>query len=143
MKIIYIIFLLLLFNFLLILALLFISPLQEMLHGSQFLIPFITLFILGFSLTLLTRKLKQKTKLKKCLFLTGISAMLLLIGSVLHNFFYALEILTKNIPILPQLMSILHVFFFLTAFPISPILFLIGAVKTSLLFLKTRSKSTS
>lgn len=93
--------------------------------------------ILGIFLIYLTLKLKVKGKLKKFLILTGISAIGPLVFSILHNLFYALEVISNNIAVLKYLMGFLHVASFLIALLISPVGFLIGVIG-SIILLKKR-----
>ena len=72
----------------------------------------ISFFLLGLLLIFLTLKERIKGKQKKFLLLTGICASGFLLGVFLHNFLYALAIITKDIPLLPYLMEVLHIFFF-------------------------------
>ncbi len=104
---------------------------------SMFILWFL-FFLLGIILVVLTYKSKVKGKLKIYLLLTGISSLMFPIGAVLHNVFYALGIMVENIIILRYLMSILEVMFFLIAVLISPILFLVGAIGSIILFRKER-----
>ena len=73
----------------------------------------ILFFIYGAALTFLTFKSKIKGKQKTFLLLTGISAIGFPVSVVLHNFFYALGVLTENIVVLKFLFEILHAAFFL------------------------------
>ena len=85
--------------------------------------------ILGIILTLIARK--EKGKLKVFLMLTGISAIAPLICSILHNVFYALAIAFEN---LKFLFEILHVSSFIISIIIAPIIFIIGAIGSIILF---------
>ena len=103
-------------NFLLILGQLFIPVVSEIFSGTiLFLAPFVTFFLLGTALTVLTIKKKVKGRLRKYLMLAGISSAGFFISVVLHNALYALEIITQHITILSSLLGILHVAFFLIA----------------------------
>ena len=103
----------------------------------------IVYFLLGLALILLTRKKKVKAKLKKYLMLTGICASGFLAGSVLHNLFYALAIITSRFVLLKHLMEILHTAFFLLATIICPIGFLIGTIGSIVLFIRKREQLKS
>ncbi len=108
---------------------------------KRLLFPFIVIFsiiflVLGVVLVYLTLKLKIKGVLKKFLILTGISAMSSFIFSLLHNLFYALEIIGKNVAVLRYMMEVSHISSFIIALIISPIGFLIGSIGSIILFKK-------
>lgn len=84
----------------------------------------------GFMLIKLTLKKKIKGKIKKFLLITGFSSFGFFIFVVLHNLFYALEILLKKIAFLSILMGFLHGLFFIIAVLICPLLFMIGLIGT-------------
>lgn len=88
--------------------------------------------ILGIILIFLSRRIiltnKESKKLKLFLTLTGISAILPLPFSILHNLFYALAILTENITLLPQLFEILHGASFIISLLVAPIVFLVSLI---------------
>jgi hypothetical protein len=112
-----------------------------MFQGSLlFLLPFVIFSLAGFILVLLTLKQRVKGKLRKFLLLTGASAAGVFIGILLHNFLYALAILTEKIVVLHYLMEILHGTFFIIATLICPIGFLIGAIGSAVVLLKSRKK---
>jgi hypothetical protein len=94
------------------------------------------LVVLGIVLLIKTIKERVTGKLKAFLILTAVSAISLLLSIILHNFFYALAILTSNIAPLSAVFQFLEVAFFLLAIPVSPIAFLVGAIGTATLFLK-------
>jgi len=107
------------------------------------LLPFVAVlaaifFVLGAVLIFLTLKLKTEKKLKVFLILTGASAVGFLLGVILHNFFYGLGVITGHIIILKYVTEALHVAFFITAILVCPIVFLIGAVGTILMFIKKK-----
>lgn len=117
----------------------FAVPFSEDTNRAFFLIVAVLGFIfllLGIALIFLTIKQKIKGKLKTFLILTGVSAICPLVFSILHNFFYALGMISSHIPVLKYLMEFLHVAAFLIAIPISPIGFLIGAIGSIVLFTK-------
>ena len=122
--------------FLLILSQLFVPVITEFLKGPQFLLPHFIFFLLGLVLTFLTLKEGIKGRLKKFLLLTGASASGFFVFAVLHNVFYALEIIFQPITPLKFLMGFLHVCFFFLAIPVCPIGFLVGAVGSGVLLLK-------
>ena len=94
----------------------------------------ITFFLLGIILIFLARKLKGK--LKKFLILTGASTAGFLASVLLHNFLYALGVITGHIIILKYVFEILHVAFFIIAVFVCPIVFLVCAIGSIILFVK-------
>ncbi len=90
-------------------------------------------------LTFMVIKETINTKLKKRLFITGLSSSGFFIFILLHNVFYGLGTLTKHIPVLTFLLEGLHVIFFITAIFICPLGFLIGVI-TSMVYLIKKSK---
>lgn len=78
---------------------------------------------LGIIITILSRK--KKGELKAFLLLTGLSAIMPLLGTILHNFFYALAIV---FPGLAPLFEFLHGAFFIIALLVAPIIFIIGII---------------
>jgi len=98
------------------------------------------LIFLLFGVTLIYLTIKQgiKGKLRIFLLLTGVSAISPLVFSVLHNVFYALGIISKNILIIKYTMEVLHVVSFLIAIPISPIVFLVGIIGSLILLKKLK-----
>lgn len=85
--------------------------------------------VLGIILTCQARK--QVGKLKIFLLLTGISAMAPLVGTILHNAFYALGIIFEK---LSWLFEFLHASFFIISLLVAPIVFLVGIVGSIILF---------
>ncbi len=85
-------------------------------------------FFLGILLVMLVRKQRVQGKLKIFLYLTGLSATFFLLGSILHNFFYAIGVAFEHIKVVVILMEILHVTFFLIATIGCPIGFLVGMI---------------
>jgi len=85
--------------------------------------------ILGIILTCQARK--EKGKLKIFLLLTGISALFPLVGTILHNLFYALGIAFEKFNFF---FEILHASFFIIALLVAPIVFLVGIVGSIILF---------
>jgi hypothetical protein len=117
--------------FLLIVGQFFVPAITEFFLGPKFLLPFFVFFLLGLVLIFLTLKGKVKGRLKKLLLLTGASASGFFAFVVLHNLFYALEIVFQPIAPLSFLMNVLHACFFFLAIPICPIgfgsaIFLLG-----------------
>jgi len=125
--------------FLVILSMFFIPAVGESMRGPLlFLSPFAIFSLLGAALIFLTIKGKVKGKLKKFLILTGASAAGLFVGILLHNFLYALAIITSHIIILKYIFEFLHVTFFIIATLVCPLGFLVGAVGSIVLFIKKR-----
>ncbi len=123
------IFWLLVLNFIIIPCQMFILPVRGLLQGSElFLVPFITFFLLGLVLLILTLKSEIKQPLKKYLLLTSVSAVGVLVFVFLHNAFYALGVVAENIKILKILAEAFHVIFFFIAIIIAPIGFLVGVI---------------
>lgn len=77
-------------------------------------------------------------KLRRFLILTGVSAVGFLASVLLHNFFYALGVLTNNIFVLHFLFEFLHGAFFIIGLFICPVGFLVGGVGSIFCFLKKR-----
>lgn len=122
-------------NFLFLLLQMF-SPLNDFLRGKIFLLPFFTFFVLGIALFFQAKGVK-KGKLRKYLMLTGASSSGVFVGTILHNFFYALGVLTENIFFLPTLFEVLHAGFFLLSIIVCPLGFIIGVVG-SIYFFKNK-----
>jgi hypothetical protein len=93
-------------------------------------------FLLGFLLVIFTLREKVKGWLKFFLLLTGLSAAGFSLFGVLHNLFYALNIIWADITILRYLTEWLHVAYFLIAVLVCPVTFLIGLIGSIILFLK-------
>ncbi len=115
---------------------LFIGVNEEFLKREFFMVgAFLALLflVLGGVLIYLTKKAKIKGKLKWFLMMTGSSSVAFLASVLLHNFFYALTMISENIVVLKYFFEALHVIFFLIGIPASPIVFIIGAVGSILL----------
>lgn len=67
-------------------------------------------------------------KAKSFLFLTGASVVGFLVSVLLHNFFYALAVVTEHIAALHYLFEFLHAIFFLVAVFVCPLVFVVGVV---------------
>ena len=100
-------------------------------------IPFI---LLGLALVFFTLKEKVDGPLKKFLILTGIAPAAVVLGTILHNVFYAFGVITSSIPVLHFLMEAFHIAFFIIAIFIAPLGFLVGAVGAAVLFVKKRNR---
>ena len=122
------VFTLLLLNFILLLGLMFIPTIRNFFQGMPFLIIMGIFFLLGGLLTFLVYKQKLGGKLKNYLLLTGFSAVGFFVFAVLHNLFYALGELSKNIAVLPTVLEYIHATFFIISVIICPIGFLIGVI---------------
>ena len=125
--------------FLVIISMFFIPAVGELIKGPLlFLLPFFIFSLLGAALIFLTIKGKVKGKLKKFLILTGASAAGFFVSTLLHNFLYALAIITSHIVILKYIFEFLHATFFIIAIFVCPSGFLIGVVGSIVLFIKKR-----
>lgn len=94
------------------------------------------MFILGIYLIILSLKKKLPKKLKKNLLITGISASSIFAGAILHNVFYALEILTENVHILSLFMGFISGVIFIYSLLVAPIGFVVGVVRSGILIRK-------
>ena len=108
----------------------------EFLMGKIFVPMIVILLILAIILVIVTKKQKLKKNLKKHLLLTGYSIIAMMASIFLHNFFYALEILSENMIFIKMIMEGLHVIFFLIAIPIAPIVFIYSLVRVIILLVK-------
>ena len=93
-------------------------------------------FLLGLALLILSLRWKQRTLLRTFWILTGASTTGFALGSVLHNAFYALAMVTDKWPILSAAMGVLEVAFFLIATLLCPVAFLVGAVGAIVLIVR-------
>lgn len=103
-------------------------------------IPGILMFIFGILLVVLARRKKLDKKLKKYLVITGASASGIFLGSILHNFFYALAEVSKSIKIISRFMQFLEVSTFILALFVCPIVFIISATFVNILLIRKRKK---
>ena len=124
--------------FLVIASIFFIPAVTELIKGPLFLLPFFVFSLLGAALIFLTIKGKVKGKLKKFLILTGASAAGFFVSILLHNFLYALAVITSHIVVLKYFFEFLHATFFIIAIFVCPPGFLIGVVGSIVLFIKKR-----
>ncbi|MCK5583048.1 MAG: hypothetical protein KAI33_04625, partial [Elusimicrobiales bacterium] len=88
----------------------------------------IAFLVLGAMLTNIARK--ETGKLKIFLMMTGISAMIPALSSVLHNLLYALSMYFQNFK---SLLSLLGSISFIIALIIAPLVFIVGAIGTIVL----------
>jgi len=129
--------------FLLIASQFFIPVVRELFKGPLiFLLPFIIFSLLGIILVFLTIKQKVGGAIKKFLILTGISAAGFFVFVFLHNMFYALGVITNQIPILSLIMEFLHAAFFIIAIFICPLAFAIGLIGTIIIFIKKKKENS-
>lgn len=125
--------------FFMVLAQFFVPVVMEFFAGSLFfLLPFFVLFLLGIALIFSCRNQQIEPRLKKSFILTGACAAGFFISVVLHNGFYALDMVVGKVLVLHYLMEALHVIFFLIAIPICPLGFLVGAISSIVLLIKQR-----
>jgi len=125
--------------FILILSQFFVPIIREFFKGFLlFLLPFVIFSLLGVLLVFLILKQNIQGKIRKYLLLTGVSAISFFAFVFLHNVFYGLGIISSNIILLKNLMEILHVIFFITATLVCPLMFLIGAIGSIIIFIKKR-----
>jgi len=125
--------------FLLILSIIFISPVGDIFKGTLFfLAPFIIFSLLGLALLILTLKSKVAGRLRKFLILTGASATGIFIGIFLHNFIYGLFATFYGLDFWERIGLRDEPFFFFFALIICPIGFLIGALGSILLFARRK-----
>jgi len=96
----------------------------------------VLLSLLGITLIVKTIKQVTKKRLRIALLITGSSAISPLVFTILHNFFYALTILSSNILILKFVFEFLHVTSFLIATIIAPTLFLVSVIISFVLLKK-------
>jgi len=123
--------------FIVVLCQFFLPVFRDLLRGSElFLIPIAVFSLLGVVLLVLTLKEKIEGKLGKFLFLTGVSSTGFFVGVILHNAFYALMVVAKDIIVLKYIFEGLHVFFFFISIPICPIVFLVGMIGSIVLLVK-------
>ena len=94
--------------------------------------------ILGVLLIVFAVKSRFEKKLKVFLILTGASAIGPLVGSVLHNVFYAFAILTEHITVLHYIFEFVHAAFFIIALLVCPAVFLVGVIGTIVLLRKRK-----
>jgi len=93
--------------------------------------------VLAFFLyNLRVKKCNFKKTPKSYLALSGISIAIFVISVVLHNFFYALGIITRHKPVFRFVFKALHVFFFLVSVPVAPLLFIVRILGAVILFIK-------
>jgi len=115
--------------FVVIFAEMFVPAVGELLQGPfLFLLPFGVFFLLGVALLVLTLRQGIEGKPKKFLLLTGGSAAAVFVCVLLHNFLYALAILTEHILVLHYLFEFLHAAFFVVGVLACPLGFVVGVI---------------
>ena len=129
-------------TFLLIVSQFFIPVVQELISGSiVFLLPFVIFSVLGIVLIFLILKQKIDGTLKRFLILTGASATGFFVFVFLHNMFYALGVVTNQIPILSFIMEVFHAAFFIIAIFICPLTFVIGTIGSIIVFINKKKEN--
>jgi len=127
--------------FVVIVSMFFVPVVRNFVQGPfLFLFPFVVFSLLGVALIVLTTKSKIKGKHRKFLLLTGVSAAGFFVSIFLHNFFYALAIVSSQIVVLKYIFEFLHTVFFLLAIPICPLGFLVGAIGSTIIFVRKRKR---
>ena len=79
-------------------------------------------------------------RLRTFLILLGAGVIGFVLFAVLHNLFYALGIMAKDVAVLPQLLEFLHAAFFLIAIMVCPPAALIGAVGSVVVAVMNKGK---
>src|SRR6056297_509239 len=138
MKKIILTFFLLLLSFLFIIGEMFIPFIGENLGGFFFLAPMLLFCLLGVVLLLLTLRQKIEGKLKIAFLLTSSSAVGFFIFVILHNLFYALSQIVKEILVLNYLAEALHAIFFLIAVIVCPVGFIAGSTTIIIFLLRNK-----
>jgi hypothetical protein len=125
----------LLFLFVLILVFFAISVIIDVAKNFFIFLGFLGLlfFVLGGILIYLVFKKKIRGKQRIFLLLTGFSSAGVLFFSVLHNFLYALAVVSKEIIILKYLFEFLHGTSFIISLLICPVVFVIGIIGSIIL----------
>jgi hypothetical protein len=125
----------------LLIAAFFVIPWPDELRRSLFLVAAVLaliFLIIGAILLYLTIKSKLPKNHKVALILVASPAIAFLASVILHNFLYALAVISKDLPILPHIFEFLHATFFLLGLLGAPIIFIIGAIWSGILFYKKR-----
>jgi hypothetical protein len=125
--------------FLLVLAEFFIPAFRSLFRGSElFLVPLAAFSLLGLALLILAIREGAVGKLKKFLILTGAAAAGFFISILLHNIVYGLLIYFFGSDFWERIGLGDEPFFFLVAFIVCPIGFLVGLVGSLILFTKKK-----
>lgn len=139
-KIVLIVFALLVIDFLLITGTIFIPGLMDdYVTGTSVIINGGIFLLLGIVLVIATyRQRGLDRRLRRFLILTGYSAAGFFIGVLLHNFLYALAMITHGSKGLFTLFESLHVIFFLISTILCPIGLLVGMIGSIVMFIKKK-----
>ncbi len=117
--------------FLVIACLLLIPAFRELFSSRLlFLAPLAVFFLLGVALLVFTLWGKVEGRLRKFFLLTGASSAGFFLFVLLHNAFYALNVVSNHIAVLGPLTDFLHNAFFFMAVLVCPLGFLVGVVGT-------------
>ena len=135
-----IVFFLLTFVFVLLISTFFIPQVRGVLQGAPFLFLFALIFLFGLLLLIFSLKFQKKGRLKKFLILTGISPLVMVGGSVLHNFVYGIFIFFFGSDFWDKIGTGDEPFFFFIAVVIAPLGFLTGLIGTLVILVKNRLK---
>ena len=100
-------------------------------------------FLLGLALLILALRWQERTLLRTFWILAGASTLGFALGSVLHNAFYALAMVTEQWAILSGAMNVLEVAFFLIAVLLCPVAFLVGTVGAIVLIVRSRASAAT
>jgi len=100
-------------------------------------------FLLGLALLILSVRWKERTLLRTFWILVGASTAGAALGSVLHNVFYALAMVTDKWPILSGAMEVLEVAFFAIGTLLCPVAFLVGTVGAIVLIVRRRGPAAA
>lgn len=96
--------------------------------------------LLGLTIAYLAKRWKVESRMKTYLIMTGFAAAFFLIGTVLHNMFYALAKTFEDLAVIKLLAQMLGVVSFILVLFGSPILFAIGAIGSILEGRKLKKK---
>lgn len=99
-------------------------------------IPWFVFFALGVGLIFLTRREKIHEKFRRFIIVTGASSSGFLVFVLLHNFFYALEIVTKRYYLISSFLGFLNAVFFVIAIFVCPLAFVTGVTGSIICFKK-------
>lgn len=102
-------------------------------------VPTILVFVLGILLLGLISGKEIDKELKKYFKITGVSAIVLFAGSILHNVFYGFAVVAAGIKPLSLFLGLVSTLIFIITIFVAPVTFLFGAVKSILILLKKES----
>lgn len=130
-------------NLLIISAEFFVPNVRDTVLGAEiFLLPMITMFVLGTSLFILLKKYEYEKSLRIFLTMSAIGSFGFFLSIFLHNASYALAIFFENAYVPMTIFNILEVIFFIIAIPICPIIFIVGYVGSIILWIKLHRRSS-